>query len=138
MYTELAPKVLLLTSAADTFTASADCSNVEYVCAILKVASSSGSTGSINLVLQAYDSTAASTGTSLTTLWGTSQMTAQLSSADKTFMAVTRRGEKGRYLYVTSTQADETANAAFVLLGFQAQQFVVDATSANVTKFVQV
>lgn len=138
MYTEKSPKCLLLTSAADTFTASADCANCNSVCALLHVASSSSSTGSINLVISAYDSTAASTGTSLTTLWGTSQMTAQLTSAEKVFVAVIDKAVKGRYLYVSSTQADETAACAFALLGFQMDQFVVDAASAGATKFVEV
>lgn len=129
------PQVLLLTSASNSFTATADAVGCNSITGILKVASSAGSTGSINLVISGYDDSAASTGTSLTTLWGTSQMTAQVTDAAKTFMGVIGcSGVKGRYLRVDCTQAQETAAAAFVLLGFQVDEF--DRIPASVTKLV--
>jgi hypothetical protein len=131
------PKKLAYTVAADTVTVSADISGMNQVCAILRAEGSEGSTGSINLVLQTYDSTSASNGTSLTTIWGTNQMTAQLTAGAKDFMAVANVNPKGRYLYVSATQADETSSVALVVLGLGLNEDATNATDANVTKFAQ-
>lgn len=128
-------KAIQLTTAA---TASASCdtagANQLQLFAVLGV--STTTTLTATLEISAYDSTSASTGTSLTTLIGTSEIAAFTLNASPTILNIDLSNKvHGRYLYALLTNNGK-AESALLFLGCQLDQGVTTAAERGVTTLV--
>ena len=128
-------KAIQLTTAA---TASASCDTAGAgglkLFAILGV--STTTTLTATLEISAYDSTAASTGTSLTTIIGTSEIAAfTLNASPRTILVDLNGKNLGRYLYARLTNNGK-AESALLFLGTALEDGAETATKAGVTTLV--
>ena len=128
-------KAIQLTTAA---TASASCdtagANQLQIYAILGV--STTTTLTATLEISAYDSTSASTGTSLTTIIGTSQIAAFTLSGSPTILNIDLSNNvHGRYLYALLTNSGK-AESDLLVLGCQLDAGADTATARGVTTLV--
>jgi hypothetical protein len=129
-------KAIQLTTAA---TASASCDTVgaDQIAILATLGVSTTTTLTATLEISSYDSTAASTGTSLTTLMGTSQVAAfTLNGAPTTILANYNSQKHGRYLYAVLTNNGK-AESALHVLGFKLSDAPANsATGVGVTTLV--
>jgi len=128
-------KAIQLTTAA---TASASCdtagANQLQLFAVLGV--STTTTLTATLEISAYDSTSASTGTSLTTLIGTSEIAAFTLSGSPTVLNIDLTGKThGRYLYALLTNNGKS-ESALLFLGCQLSEGATTATERGVRTLV--
>lgn len=115
-------------------TASADIGGINQLAGVLILGTSATTGKTASLVLSVYDSTSASSGTSLTTLIGTSQIATQTigTAAAITLGFNVPVSAKGRYLYAVVTQ-NGAAEAALNVMGMKLDGGVTDATGMGVT-----
>jgi hypothetical protein len=128
-------KAIQLTTAA---TASASCDTAGCgglkLFAVLGVSTTTTLTASLEI--SAYDSTAASSGTSLTTIIGTTEIAAFTLNADPRVILVDLNGKNlGRYLYAKLTNNGK-AESALLFLGTKLEDGAETAAKAGVTTLV--
>ncbi len=128
-------KAIQLTTAA-TASASCDTAGANALKLFAVLGASTNTTLTATLEVSAYDSTAASTGTSLTTIVGTSDVAAFTLNANPTVLLFDLANRKtGRYLYAKLTN-DGKAESALLFLGCQLAQGAATAAELGVTTLV--
>ena len=128
-------KAIQLTTAA-TASASCDTAGANQLQLFAILGASTTTTLTATLEISAYDSTSASTGTSLTTLIGTSEIAAFTLNASPTILNIDLSNRvRGRYLYAKLTN-DGKAESALLFLGCQLDQGLTTAAERGVTTLV--
>ena len=128
-------KAIQLTTAA-TASASCEVAGANQLQLFAVLGASTTTTLTATLEISSYDSTSASTGTSLTTLIGTSQIAAFTLNNSPTILNIDLTGKKvGRYLYALLTNNGKS-EAALLFLGCQLAAGAATATERGVTTLV--